>query len=220
MGAALRLGLLVAVALTAWSWSAATPAGAHDELATSVPADDEHLDTAPPRVVLRFGGSPMEMGSTILVTDADGNDWVDAPPVVAGSDVSAELRAGMPDGYYQARWQVVSEDGAVISGVVDFSVGDTTGAAEIALPRSDARDDTNAATNDTSAVVDSPDDEPDPDRNWGRLIAASVVGALAGVGLLSATTGIARQRAGHTTDVPSGSNPPTPETTHTQEDPT
>lgn len=215
------------VALATWGWSTVTPAGAHDELVASTPEDGEHLDTAPPRIVLRFGGNPLEMGSTILVVGADGEDWVDAPPVVDGSEVSAALRAGMPDGHYQTRWRVVSEDGAVISGVGDFSIGDTTGAPEVTLPRSDAPDraaDPDDTTADTGAAVEPADDETDPGRNWARLLAAGGVGALAGVGLLSAATGIARQRTGrttdHPTDVPSGSNPPAPDTTDTQEDPT
>lgn len=114
----------------------AAPASAHDSLQSSDPAAGENLDAPPERVVLRFGSDPLEMGATVIVADAAGDDRVSAAPTVDGKEVSAPLGDGMGDGYYQIRWRIVSADGAIVSGTVDFSVGDVTGAEPVRLPSS------------------------------------------------------------------------------------
>lgn len=218
---------MVVVLCAVWGWTATTPAGAHDVLVASSPAADEHLDAAPTSVLLRFGGTPLAMGSTIIVMDPNGEDWIDARPVVTGSEVSAELRAGMPDGNYQARWRVVSEDGAVISGFFDFSVGEVDGAATIPTPRSDDSAAQRPPDGDAAgdfATVTGPSETATPERDWGRLIAAGGLGAFAGVGLVTAAAaGVARRRTDRTADqidTSGGSEPPpTSDNTDTREEP-
>jgi methionine-rich copper-binding protein CopC len=113
------------------------PVSAHDELGGSTPAKDEQVDRMPTEVELRFGGTPLEIGATVIVADADGEDWADGAPEVRDGVVTAAVRDGAPDGFYQVRWRIVSGDGAVVSGHFGFGVGDTSDAEPIPPPRSD-----------------------------------------------------------------------------------
>lgn len=107
----------------------ATPASAHDQLVSSTPGDGEQLADAPTSVSMTFSGELLVLdesaaGAVVLVVDESGTDWVDGPVTVSGSTVTAALRPDMPVAGYQVRWQVVSEDGHPISGVVPFTIGD------------------------------------------------------------------------------------------------
>ncbi|MFJ3471670.1 copper resistance protein CopC [Microbacterium maritypicum] len=107
----------------------ATPASAHDQLISSSPAADEQLAAAPESITMTFSGELLVLdesltGAVVLVVDASGKDWVSGDVTVAGRTVTAPLEPGMPTAGYQVRWQVVSEDGHPIAGVVPFTVGD------------------------------------------------------------------------------------------------
>ncbi|MFJ6531296.1 copper resistance protein CopC [Microbacterium sp. NPDC091662] len=107
----------------------ATPASAHDQLISSTPAADEQLAAAPESITMTFSGELLVLdesltGAVVLVVDASGKDWVSGDVTVAGRTVTAPLEPGMPTAGYQVRWQVVSEDGHPIAGVVPFTVGD------------------------------------------------------------------------------------------------
>lgn len=117
--------VLAAVAILA----TAAPATAHDQLIESSPADGERLDTAPASVTMTFSGELLVLdestaGAVVLVVDAKGEDWATGDVEVRGRNVTAALLPDMPDGGYQVRWQVVSEDGHPIAGVIPFAVGD------------------------------------------------------------------------------------------------
>ena len=117
--------VLAAVAILA----TAAPATAHDQLIESSPADGERLDTAPVSVTMTFSGELLVLdestaGAVVLVVDAEGEDWATGEVEVRGRNVTAALLPDMPDGGYQVRWQVVSEDGHPIAGVIPFAVGD------------------------------------------------------------------------------------------------
>ncbi|WP_231868202.1 copper resistance CopC family protein [Microbacterium sp. CH1] len=117
--------VLAAVAILA----TAAPATAHDQLIESSPADGERLDTAPVSVTMTFSGELLVLdestaGAVVLVVDAEGKDWATGEVEVRGRNVTAALLPDMPDGGYQVRWQVVSEDGHPIAGVIPFAVGD------------------------------------------------------------------------------------------------
>lgn len=71
---------------------------------------------------LTFNGEPLEMGTTVMVTDLDGGDHAVGTSLDA-RDVVTQL-GDLPDGHYDIRWRVVSSDGHPISGVIPFSVGD------------------------------------------------------------------------------------------------
>ncbi len=109
--------VLAAVAILA----TAAPATAHDQLLESDPGDGEHLDAAPSSVTMTFSGELLVLdestaGAVVLVVDAEGEDWATGEVEVRGRNVTAALRTDMPDGGYQVRWQVVSEDGHPIAG--------------------------------------------------------------------------------------------------------
>lgn len=102
----------------------ALPALAHDDLIASDPAEGQALETAPDSVSLTFTSEVLTIGAALVVADATGADWVASDPEVDDGTVTAALETGMPDGAYQVRWRVVSEDGHPISGLVPFTVGD------------------------------------------------------------------------------------------------
>ncbi|PRA83501.1 copper resistance CopC family protein [Microbacterium sp. MYb66] len=119
-------GLALATVAT---FAIATPASAHDQLISSTPAADERLTTPPESITMTFSGELLVLdesstGAVVLVVDSSGKDWVAGDVTVAGRTVTAALAPGMPSAGYQVRWQVVSEDGHPIAGVVPFTVGD------------------------------------------------------------------------------------------------
>ncbi|MGO2050311.1 copper resistance CopC family protein [Microbacterium sp.] len=137
-------GLTVAaVAMLAF----ASPASAHDQLVSSTPSQGERLSAAPSSISMTFSGDLIVLdssttGAVVLVVDESGTDWISGDVTVSGDTVTAELKPGMPVAGYQVRWQVVSEDGHPIAGVIPFTIGDadplpmagTGGAAEEAAP--------------------------------------------------------------------------------------
>jgi methionine-rich copper-binding protein CopC len=107
----------------------ATPASAHDQMISSTPSAGERLAAAPESITMTFSGELLVLdasltGAIVMVVDASGKDWVTADVTVDGRTVTAPLAPGMPIAGYQVRWQVVSEDGHPIAGVVPFTVGD------------------------------------------------------------------------------------------------
>ncbi|WP_260981396.1 copper resistance CopC family protein [Microbacterium paraoxydans] len=131
--------VLAAVAILA----TAAPATAHDQLIESSPGDGEHLDAAPSSVTMTFSGELLVLdestaGAVALVVDAEGEDWATGEVEVRGRNVTAALLPDMPDGGYQVRWQVVSEDGHPIAGVIPFAIGDAVPLASTGNPESTA----------------------------------------------------------------------------------
>lgn len=107
----------------------ALPASAHDALVHSTPQVDERLAAAPESIVLTFSGELLTLGDSttgavVIVIDENGRDWAGDDVEVAGNTVTVGVDPGMPDAGYQVRWQVVSEDGHPISGIVPFTIGD------------------------------------------------------------------------------------------------
>lgn len=111
---------------------AAAPAAAHTQLADSSPTAGEVLATAPTEVVLEFGGDLLDLGAIIVVVDAGGTDWTSGELRIERSTARIALRDDLPDGRYEIRWQVVSEDGHPISGVIPFGVGEAGADAAVA----------------------------------------------------------------------------------------
>ncbi|MGI6878920.1 copper resistance CopC family protein [Microbacterium sp. gxy059] len=131
-----------AVALLALVLSAA-PAAAHDQLIDSSPAADERLDEAPASVEMMFSGDIMtigedQLGATVLVVDGSGRDWVEGAPQIDGGAVTVDLADDMPAAEYEVRWQVVSEDGHPIEGVIPFAVEGADPAGEVPTEESSA----------------------------------------------------------------------------------
>lgn len=100
----------------------AAPASAHDELLGSTPENGQVLETAPTAVELEFSNDIIEMGTAVIVVDAEGEELAAGEPAVAGRTVTAAL-PDLADGEYQVRWRAVSADGHPIEGTIDFGVG-------------------------------------------------------------------------------------------------
>jgi methionine-rich copper-binding protein CopC len=152
----------------------ATAASAHDQVVSTVPASQEHLETAPPEVSMVFSDAVLDLGATILVVDENDTDWAQGDVRIDGSTASQGLNGTLVDGRYQVRWRVVSADGHPISGTFDFAIGevDEVGTAEPAAPSSSTAPALPAATgSDASrnAVVDP------------ALLVIGLGGAVAGV---------------------------------------
>jgi len=155
-------GLVLATVAT---FAIATPASAHDQLISSTPAADERLATPPESITMTFSGELLVLdasltGAVVLVVDASGEDWVAGDVTVDGRTVTAPLAPGMPVAGYQVRWQVVSEDGHPIAGVIPFTVGDadpmeaaTTGGGVDAPPEPSEQPDQNAESGGTVRVL-------------------------------------------------------------------
>lgn len=115
---------LAVAALTSGLLWIAESAQAHDQLVASTPADGEVLQAPPEEVVLQFSGQLMELGGIIIVIDAAEQSWTEGDLAYDDTRARIALQGGMPDGWYEIRWQVVSRDGHPISGIIPFAVGD------------------------------------------------------------------------------------------------
>ena len=118
----------------------AAPAGAHAahaELIASTPAEGASLATAPARVELTFN-EPVTLRENPLEVIGPGNvTWQVGTPQVAGAVVSAPVTPGGPAGPYNLVYRVVSDDGDVVSGSVEFTL--TAAASSAAAPASAAQ---------------------------------------------------------------------------------
>jgi methionine-rich copper-binding protein CopC len=143
-------------------FATAVPASAHDSLVHSTPAADESLATAPESITLTYSGELLVLGDStqgavVLVIDESGRDWATGDVEVSGNTVTATVEPGMPDAGYQVRWQVVSEDGHPISGIVPFTIGDAEPMTATQAPTDadapsyvpDASDPTDQSTDET-----------------------------------------------------------------------
>jgi methionine-rich copper-binding protein CopC len=112
-----------ALLLTAGGLIVASPANAHDELASTDPSADSTVDALPEQLTLVFSGElATDPGATELqVTDAAGTSLADGDPVVEGTNVTQTL-AGAASGAITVLWKVVSSDGHPISGEFGFTV--------------------------------------------------------------------------------------------------
>lgn len=147
----------------------AAPASAHDQLISSTPATDEQLATPPESITMTFSGELLVLdesltGAVVLVVDASGKDWVAGDVTVEGRTVTAALAPGMPTAGYQVRWQVVSEDGHPIAGVVPFTVGD---AAPMKM----------ATTGGTPETPSASTEQPDQTAESGGALRVLLIGA-------------------------------------------
>jgi len=85
------------------------------------------LAAAPDRIKLEFGGALMDLGSVVVLRDAEDDVVARSTPRVRGSLVTSAVPAGLPSGSYSIVWRVVSSDGQSVQGVIGFSVGRPSG---------------------------------------------------------------------------------------------
>lgn len=156
----------------------ASPALAHSELVSSDPADGSVLDHAPSQVVLTFNEDVQKTGTAIIVSDAD-DVRIDQVSGLAvdGTDVTVPVDTTVGTGEYTIAYRVVSADGHVVEGSLQYSV---------VLPGEATPTPTTTATD--SATSDSSDGPPP----WAFLFA--IVGVAAG--LMAVVVAIARRARG------------------------
>ncbi|GAB3120276.1 copper resistance CopC family protein [Glaciibacter psychrotolerans] len=99
-----------------------TPAQAHEQLASSSPAENERLTAAPAEIELNFTNEILTIGAIVRVTDPAGITWHQGEPTLTGSRAVMRVDPALPSGSYTAAWRVVSADGHPISGVIPFTV--------------------------------------------------------------------------------------------------
>ncbi|MDN5755570.1 MULTISPECIES: copper resistance CopC family protein [Micrococcaceae] len=125
------------------------PASAHDDLISSNPATGQVIQTAPEEADLQYSGQIMDMGALVRVVDSDGTDWATGKTTIKGRGIDVSLKPGMPDGQYEIRWRVVSEDGHPISGLIPFAVGNVAApTAPLGSGRKSIGEEPAAATSD------------------------------------------------------------------------
>ncbi|NRD27955.1 copper resistance CopC family protein [Frigoribacterium sp. VKM Ac-2836] len=155
----------------------ATPVQAHDQIISTSPSEDGHVDTAPAEVSMVYTDSLIEVGAVVLVMDDTDKDWADGPVALDGPNATQAIKPGMPDGIYQVRWRVVSSDGHPISGVYDFAVGTATLTTD--------------TSTDAEATADPAAAGPDEDTATGATATPSTVSSTVVIGLLGAVAGLA-----------------------------
>lgn len=114
--------VLVAAVVLLTGWFLAPGAVAHDVLIDSSPADGEVLTEAPESITLTFNNAPLDVGSVIVVEDADGETVAEGEGVAEGTDVSLELTEPLTNGDYTAVWRIASSDGHPLDGRIPFTV--------------------------------------------------------------------------------------------------
>ncbi|MFB4353940.1 copper resistance protein CopC [Microbacterium sp. LS_15] len=172
--AGLMLGAVAVVAT-------AVPASAHDQLISSTPGAGEQLAVAPTAISMTFSGELLVLdesttGAVVLVVDGEGTEWATGAVTVSGSTVTAELKPDLPVAGYQVRWQVVSEDGHPISGVIPFTVGDAEPLA--------AASSTSGGATPAAAPAREPDQIADETSGVLRVLLVGGIGAAVAVALL------------------------------------
>ncbi|MDQ2789053.1 MAG: copper resistance protein CopC [Actinomycetota bacterium] len=119
-------------------------AGAHAFLLASTPPSGYAVETSPTEVTLDFD-EPVGMGSSPLeLVDAAGRQLgLGAPMLSVGARrLSASVSGQLAHGGYRIRWEVIAQDGDLVSGTITFAVGtgavlpvgQTSGATSIDSP--------------------------------------------------------------------------------------
>lgn len=113
----MRRAVLVALAALAFPASAF----AHATLEKTTPSFRQELQSAPKTIRLHFDQRVKVIGRGIEVLNYNGKNFA-GPSRAVGTDVVATVRR-LPRGPYTVRWQAVSADSHVVSGVWTFGFG-------------------------------------------------------------------------------------------------
>ncbi|WP_410647137.1 copper resistance protein CopC [Amycolatopsis sp. cmx-4-54] len=102
---------------------AASPALAHSELKSSDPARGASLATPPTQIKLTFSG-PVTLAddNPIQITGPENASWTVGRAEVAGTVVTAPVKAVGPAGEYTLRYKVTFDDSHAASGSVKFTL--------------------------------------------------------------------------------------------------
>lgn len=120
---------ILSMVLMVLALTGANLAHAHTDLASSSPANDEHLQTPPEYLALQFGDQVRLM--RINLTDGAGDRVrLDFQP---SAEADADYRIDLPtlnDGHYQVEWRAMADDGHAMTGSFSFHVGENGDAHE------------------------------------------------------------------------------------------
>ena len=193
----------------------ASPAHAHDGLASSDPIADSVLDVAPVAITLTFtadilGGAT---STAVIVNDATGAQVQAGDPVIDGPVVTQALSPTATSGAFLVTWRVVSSDGHPISGEFSYTVNapapaPTTSESASAAP-SAAPSESATVPSETPSVIAPVAPAPGGGTDytpWG--IAALVALVLSAI---TATMVLLRRRSATRGGSPSDDNKGTPE---------
>ncbi|MCZ2848500.1 copper resistance CopC family protein [Modestobacter sp. VKM Ac-2978] len=100
----------------------APSARAHDALVSSSPSAGVAVPTAPSSVELEFSGTPLPLGTEVLVLGPDGAVASTGAAEIQDTTVVQPLTAGLPAGSYTVQWRSTSSDGHPLTGSWDFTV--------------------------------------------------------------------------------------------------
>jgi len=159
------------------------PAQAHDALVSSSPRPGAVLPTAPSAVELDFTGTPLPLGTQVLVVGPDGEQVSVGAAEIRDTAVVQALSEPLPAGTFTVEWRSTSSDGHALTGALDFTVtaGSTPAAAGpvAAGPQTTTRQTTTPETTTAEATTASAAEPTDAGLPVGRLVAAVVgLGAL------------------------------------------
>jgi copper transport protein len=110
--------------LVAFFVALVVPAAAlgHASIQDSKPAPRQRLERAPTRVEIDFDQSVKLFGSGIQVFDSRGRAYAHGNRLESGGHALIATLAPLPTGAYTVRWQALSDDGHVVSGIYTFGV--------------------------------------------------------------------------------------------------
>lgn len=114
-----RAAFLVVLAALAFPAAAL----AHASLVNVSPAFRERLAHPPRSIVLRFDQTVTALPSSIVVLTSDGKNVAAPAHAVPAKNAIVARLPELPRGPYTVRWQAMSNDGHVVSGVYTFGVG-------------------------------------------------------------------------------------------------
>ncbi len=121
-GAAVTLSLVALFAFPA-------AVQAHDELQSTVPANNAVLTQAPKQLVLTFEAAPLKDTTKIAAASTTGTNVNLPAPTASGATVTVAWPAGTPAGEYVVSWRNVGADGHPLSGQFGFGYAAATGSS-------------------------------------------------------------------------------------------
>ncbi|HXR11846.1 MAG TPA: copper resistance protein CopC [Gaiellaceae bacterium] len=116
MRRALLLAALAALALPASAF-------AHASLRSESPGFKQRLSASPREVVLQFDETVDALPKAIVVLTLKGKNVAGTPRAVKSQRELVASLPRLPKGPYTVRWQALSNDGHIVSGVYTFGVG-------------------------------------------------------------------------------------------------
>ncbi|WP_222194944.1 copper resistance CopC family protein [Modestobacter italicus] len=97
------------------------PARAHDGLVATSPGADAAV-AAPREVELEFTGTPLPLGTQVVVTGPDSASVSAGDAEIRGTSVVQALADELAAGSYTVQWRSTSSDGHALSGTFGFTV--------------------------------------------------------------------------------------------------